>query len=132
MLLGLPTILTGYSGTNDFATAKCAYLVDYELVPVQPGEYPGLDGQNWADAKIETAARHMRAIYERREEGRRIGELGKRAIKRQLAPSVIGPKLRDAVEELLSESKRKQVPAEAPRKLPARRSHLAALRSASH
>ncbi len=106
MLLGRPTILTGYSGTNDFATEECAYIVDYELVPVTHGEYPGVEGQRWADANVETAARHMRQIYERPDEARRIGELGRAQVLRLLDPHVIGETMRGALSELLKGSER--------------------------
>jgi glycosyltransferase involved in cell wall biosynthesis len=102
MLLGRPTILTAYSGTRDFATSKCAYLVDHALVPVLAGEYIGVDGQNWADANVATAARHMRTIYEQPESARRIGERGKAEIARLLNPSVVGRAMHAQLLNLLS------------------------------
>jgi len=100
MLLGRPTLLTGYSGTSDFATEDCAYIVDYELIPVVAGEYPGVEGQRWADAKIETAARHMRRIYERPDEARRVGELGRAHVASLFDPHVIGRKMHMALLDL--------------------------------
>ena len=102
MLLGRPTILTAYSGTSDFATSKCAYLVDHALVPVLAGEYIGVDGQNWADANVATAARHMRTIYEQPESARRIGKRGKAEIARLLNPSVVGQAMHARLSKLLS------------------------------
>lgn len=110
MLLGRPTILTGYSGTADFATADCAYIVDYDLVPVEPGDYPGVEGQRWAEANIATAARHMRRIYERPEEARRIGKQGAAQVARLLGTTVIGSKMRDALLELLDRAERDRAP----------------------
>jgi glycosyltransferase involved in cell wall biosynthesis len=104
MLLGRPTILTAYSGTNDFATTECAYLVDYELVPVHPSEYLGVEGQKWADANVVTAAHYMRVIYERPEEAREIGERGKVEVARLFSPSVVGRRMCDALMELLDRS----------------------------
>jgi glycosyltransferase involved in cell wall biosynthesis len=103
MLLGRPTILTAYSGTKDFVSDGSAFLVDYELVRVQPGEYIGVEDQSWADANVETAARHMRTIHENPAEAHRVGALGRRQVTRLLSPSVIGPKLHDALMRLLSE-----------------------------
>jgi glycosyltransferase involved in cell wall biosynthesis len=100
MLLGRPTILTAYSGTNDFATGKCAYLVDYRLVQVDLGQYLGVERQRWADANVASAAHYMRIIHERPDEARRIGERGRARIMRLLDPSVIGPRLLSAVTEL--------------------------------
>ena len=62
MLLGKPVIATAYSGNMDFMTAENSLLVDYRLMPVRPGEYPGWEGQEWADPDIEQAARHMQAV----------------------------------------------------------------------
>ena len=45
MLLGKPVITTGYSGNMDFTTTETALLVDYKLVPVQPGDYPFSHGE---------------------------------------------------------------------------------------
>jgi glycosyltransferase involved in cell wall biosynthesis len=105
MLLGRPTILTDYSGTKDFTSEDTAFLVDYQLVRVQPGEYIGVDGQNWADANVETAARHMRSIYENPMKARRVGALGKQQVTRLLSPSVIGPKLHGALTRLVSDER---------------------------
>lgn len=101
MLLGRPTLLTGYSGTSDFTTEDCAYIVDYELIPAVPGEYPGVESQRWADANIETAAHHMRRIHERPDEARSIGERGRAHVASLFDPHVIGEKMRTALSDLL-------------------------------
>jgi glycosyltransferase involved in cell wall biosynthesis len=62
MYYGKPVIGTGYSGNLDFMNPDNACLVDYLLVPVQPGEYPHPEGQLWADPDVEQAASYMRAI----------------------------------------------------------------------
>ena len=102
MLLDRPTIVTGYSGTNDFATKDCAYLVDYELIPVATNEYPGVERQRWAEPNLAQAAAHMRRIYDHPEEARRIGERGRAQITRLLAPEVIGQRMRAALEQLIA------------------------------
>jgi glycosyltransferase involved in cell wall biosynthesis len=45
MLQGKPVIATKYSGNTDFMNADTSFLVDYRLVPVAEGEYPGARGQ---------------------------------------------------------------------------------------
>ncbi len=101
MLLGRPSILTAYSGPMDFVSHETSFLVDYELVRVQPGEYIGVVDQCWADANVETAAGHMRTIHNNPQEARRIGELGRQQVTRLLSPAVVGPKLHSALKELL-------------------------------
>ncbi len=107
MLLGKPTILTGYSGTTDFTTEHSAYLVDYRLVPVAPNEYVGVDGQRWAEANVATAARIMRRVYERPQEAQQVGQLGRDRVLRLLNPEVVGLRMRKAIEELLLVSSQK-------------------------
>ncbi len=79
MLLGRPTIhKRSRQSTAVSRPRNVPAIVDHELIPVVPGEYPGVDGQRWADANVATAARRPRQIHER-PDGRRMG-------------SVVGPK----------------------------------------
>ena len=90
MLLGKPVIATGYSGTVDFATSDCAYVVGYRLVPVGVGEYPGAEGQTWADANIAQAAQAMRRIHEDPDSARATGQRGRARIEHLYSPVVSG------------------------------------------
>ncbi len=90
MLLGVPVIVTDYSGSADYATAACALLVDHTLVPVGREEYPGVTGQCWAEANVATAAAHMRWVHEHREEARALGQLGRARIEQLYAPEIVG------------------------------------------
>lgn len=78
MLLGQPVIATGYSGNTDFVTADTAFPVNYRLVAVRPGQYPGGKGQCWANPDVEHAAQQMRKIYDDPETARRIAGAGRR------------------------------------------------------
>src|SRR3546814_12834119 len=54
---------------SDWSSDVCSsdltgFPVDYRLVPVRPGQYPGGEGQHWADPSIEHAAGEMRGVYE--------------------------------------------------------------------
>jgi glycosyltransferase involved in cell wall biosynthesis len=42
MLLGLPVVGTDWSGNRDFLNEATGFPVAYKLVPVAPGEYPGI------------------------------------------------------------------------------------------
>ena len=90
MLLGVPVIVTDYSGTADYATSDCALLVDYEMVPVGEAEYPGVTGQRWADANVATAARHLRWVMENPDEARALGARGRDQIRRLYNARTVG------------------------------------------
>ena len=90
MLLGLPVILTGYSGTADFTDPKCACIVGYTMVPVRPGDYPGVEGQRWAEANVDEAGRYMRWVHEQPKAAKRLGKAGRKRAQAMLAPDVIG------------------------------------------
>ena len=90
MLLGVPVILTGYSGVSDFVDDGCACIVGYALVPVQPGDYPGVEGQRWAEPDISQAAGYMRWVHDNPAEARAMGERGQERAAHQLAPDRIG------------------------------------------
>jgi glycosyltransferase involved in cell wall biosynthesis len=73
MVLGKPVIATAYSGNMDFCTADTAMLVPYAMVPVRAGEYPHWQGQEWAEADTEVAAKHMVALVDDPDLGPSIG-----------------------------------------------------------
>lgn len=58
-----PVVCTSFSGNMDFCSDDTAYLVDYEIVPVQSDEYPYSDGLVWANPSISCAANQMREVY---------------------------------------------------------------------
>jgi glycosyltransferase involved in cell wall biosynthesis len=90
MLLGRPAIVTDYSGNVDYATAECSYPVSYELVEVGPDEYPGAEGQRWADADIDVAAEQMRRIHDDPDEARAVGERGRERIRQLYSLDRVG------------------------------------------
>lgn len=97
MWLGRPVILTSYAGTTDFATHACAYVIDYTLVPVPPGAYPGAEGQVWAEPDIAMAAAALRAVHEHPAEARAIGARGAGRVRALYAPTVAGRAMRAAL-----------------------------------
>lgn len=62
MGLGVPVVVTGYSGNMDFCSEDTARLVNYELVPVGAGEYFYDSVGRWADPCTADAARHLREV----------------------------------------------------------------------
>lgn len=65
MQLGKPVIATGWSGNMEFMNAGNSLLVDYRLVPVQPGQYPHAQGQRWAEPDVAHAAVLMQQVVDR-------------------------------------------------------------------
>ena len=95
MFLGKPAIGTDYSGNRDFLNAETGFPVPYRLVPVKSGEYPGHEGQAWAEADIDEAARHMAYVVEKPDEAKRIALAGQAFIKTHHSPAVVGAVMRD-------------------------------------
>jgi len=79
MGLGIPVVATRYSGNLEFMDDDTAYLVDYDLVPVGPGNDPYPPESRWAAPRLDHAAELMRRVVERPEEAR---ERGRRAAAR--------------------------------------------------
>lgn len=95
MLLERPVIATGYSGNADFVTDATGFPVDYRLTAVRPGQYPGGEGQRWAEPDIDHAAAQMRRVYDDAATARRIAEAGRRHAERVFAPVAAGARYRD-------------------------------------
>lgn len=100
MLLNKPVICTGYSGNTDFTRPDNSLLVDFNLIPVQEGQYPFFEGQHWADPKVESAAKHMRHLYEDREFGQKIASAGAHYIQQNFNKEVIGSLYRKRLNEI--------------------------------
>ena len=64
MLLNKPVIATRYSASGECVTEQTGYPVDYRLVPVKEGAYPGYEDQVWADIDVTHAAWIMRRLWE--------------------------------------------------------------------
>ncbi|MBV9785941.1 MAG: hypothetical protein JO264_19220, partial [Acidisphaera sp.] len=63
------------------------------LRPVADDEYPGAEGQEWAEADIDEAAAAMRHIHTHKQEARAIGERGRAVMAARHGPEVIGPRI---------------------------------------
>lgn len=100
MLLERPVIATGYSGNADFVTDATGFPVDYRLTAVRPGQYPGGEGQRWAEPDIDHAAAQMRRVYEDPAAAGRIAEAGRRHAERVFAPAAAGTRYRDRLAAL--------------------------------
>jgi glycosyltransferase involved in cell wall biosynthesis len=103
MVRGKPVIVTGYSGVTDFCTPSTALLVDYSLVPLEPGTYPYMDAgrtYHWAEPSLEMASKHMRALYESPESGREMGRRARALMREQYSIAALSRRYRSRLSDL--------------------------------
>jgi glycosyltransferase involved in cell wall biosynthesis len=92
MLLGKPVIATDYSGTRDFITQDTALPVGCDMVSVGEKQYPGAEGQVWAEPDIREAAAAMRRIAGDPALADRLGRAARSRIRDLYDPSIVGPR----------------------------------------
>jgi hypothetical protein len=101
MLMGKPVITTGYSGNMDFTTSATALLVDYELVPVQPGDYPFSRGEMWAEPNVQQACEYMRELVEDSTFARPLAQKGVELIRNSFNTTAMGKRYKKRLSTLL-------------------------------
>ena len=104
MLLGKPTIATGYSGNLDFMTPETSDFIDYTLVRVEPdpskfNPYPAARTQ-WAEPSVSHLAELMRRVYENQSEAKERGLRAKSHIERIMSPLAFGTRMKERLAEL--------------------------------
>lgn len=98
MYLGKPVIVTNYSGNLDFTRPGASLLVDYSLIPVEPGQYVFGDGQVWADVDVSHAAHQMQQVFADSPEVTEIACNGQRVIKEEFSYTAIGRRMNDRLQ----------------------------------
>lgn len=101
MLLKKPVIATGFSGNIDFCHADNCHLIDFQLIPVKPGEYPNSDGQVWADASTTHASSLLESVYQGRDGTPEKIEKAFRLISDEYSLEALGPKYIARIKEIL-------------------------------
>ena len=81
MAYGKPTIATGYSGNLTFMDESSSFLVDYEETEVLIPDGPFRRGSPWAEPSVEHAASHLRALFENRRLGSRVGNAARSRVR---------------------------------------------------
>ncbi len=102
MLLGVPVIATNYSGNIDFTTPETSIVVDYDLVPLAAGEYPGGEGQVWADIRLDDLAAAMFKLASEPETCRMLAKAGQDYMTEHYAVPVVSVKHASRIRELLA------------------------------
>jgi glycosyltransferase involved in cell wall biosynthesis len=90
MYLGKPVIATAYSATTEFLNVNNGYPVRYRMATLRDDHGPYQAGCRWADPDVDHAAELMRAVYEDREEARRLGGRAREDIRRELSHAAVG------------------------------------------
>jgi glycosyltransferase involved in cell wall biosynthesis len=90
MAMGIPVIASRYSGNLDFMTDDNSWLIDGDLVPILPGDYPFHHGQNWLEPSIREAAGALRECATDEAKRRRLAAAGKRDILTRHDPAFCG------------------------------------------
>lgn len=82
MQLGVPVVTTAYSGNMEFTKKENCWLVDYDLIEPRQGEYIFVDrGQVWADPRIPSAIKAMRAVRSEKHERERRAAVARQFVR---------------------------------------------------
>jgi glycosyltransferase involved in cell wall biosynthesis len=100
MLLGKPTIATGYSGNMDFMTEANSLLVDYRIVELGKVYPPYTADQHWAEPSVDHAASLMRRLYDDRAFAAELGATGAADLRDRLNYAVTGKRIADRLAEI--------------------------------
>lgn len=94
MYCGKPVIATGYSGNMDFTTPENAFLIDYDLVPVQRDMGAYKANYVWAEPSEDHLAALLHAVLDSPDETRARAERGRRAIQEGYSVKAVSDILR--------------------------------------
>lgn len=101
MAFGNPVISTNYSGNLEFMNQDNSYLIDYCEGPVSGMIFSNYNGyMNWAEPSVGHLKSLMRRVYERRNEAREKGLLGKKVIQENYSSQAIGNLIVDRLEDI--------------------------------
>ena len=78
MSMGLPVIVTNWSGITAFVDERVGYMVDFELVPVPPDQPWWFRGSRWAQVNVAHLRQVMRHVVNNRQEAAAKGLLARR------------------------------------------------------
>lgn len=100
MYLGKPVVATNWSANTDFMDDENSMPVHYTLKPLEQdvGAYPA--GPDWAEADIGHAAQCIRRLLEDPALRHAIGARAALDIRAQLAPAVVGNKVRERLQAI--------------------------------
>jgi glycosyltransferase involved in cell wall biosynthesis len=97
MLMGKPTIATGYSGNVDFMSEEDTFMIPYKLEPIKIDlpYYPR--GCHWATADTHAAAERMRWVFEHQGEAKSMGLKASARVSELIGMKAYGARIMDRV-----------------------------------
>lgn len=106
MSMALPTLVTDWSGVQDFASDENSFLIPVENVSAVPGDagYGAAEaGKVWGNPSTEVLRRHMRFVATHPEEGKKIGRRARGDIVRRFSDEVVAEIVKRRIRTLLAE-----------------------------
>jgi GT2 family glycosyltransferase/glycosyltransferase involved in cell wall biosynthesis len=100
MLMGKPVIATGYSGNMDFMDEQNSLLVDCKVVALERDVPPYERGFRWGEPSIEHAVRHLRWVYEHRDDARALGERARQDVEQRLSFEAAGRRIAERLRQI--------------------------------
>jgi glycosyltransferase involved in cell wall biosynthesis len=97
---GKAVVATDYAATTDFITPDTGYPVAYDLVPLKRGDYPGWEGQVWAEPRLDATVAALRSVYEDRSAARAKGLRGQALLRELFSPTVVGARVQELLQNL--------------------------------
>jgi hypothetical protein len=113
-------VATGYSGNLDFMPPGSAELIPYTLTPIQRSEGDYRAGALWAEPDLEAAARALRQLASDAGHRAALGERGRQAVLRLLAPERLAAVVQQRLGTLLLQAGRAELLAALPQGHPLR------------
>lgn len=98
---GKPVIMTGWGGHLEYLNSETAFLVDYDLIPVQDrlGQESYHAPQQWAQPDRSAAARWLRWVYEHPQPAREKAAPLSSSIRDRFGAAVVTRKLLAAIDQ---------------------------------
>lgn len=100
ILLGVPAIVTDWSGTRDFIDEYCGFPIKFSLRSVGVNEYPLAIG-DWAEPDVLHAAQVMRLVYEHPSALETVRNRGSCRIRSTYGREAVARKIKAAISELI-------------------------------
>jgi glycosyltransferase involved in cell wall biosynthesis len=100
MLIGKPTIATGYSGNLEFMSHQNSLLVKYDMIKLDRDFPPYKVGSRWARASLKHAAQCMRRVQSQPDWGRALGARAKQDLEKRLSFAACGKMIKTRLEQI--------------------------------
>ncbi len=104
MLLGVPTVATGWSANTQFMTPDTACLVPYTLVPVGDAYQYGEEKHRWAEPDVHRAAGFLKRLKQDTAWREEIAARGQRQIAEHFSPARSAEKMKARLTEILKDN----------------------------